>query len=53
MRRPILILILAASCGGEATPVVDPSGPPSGRSPVHVEIVPVEGAVYAHGILDA
>jgi len=104
MRRLVLILILAASCGGEATPEADPAGPPSGRVtglitevrfdgdevvsfvletrdgshdllidpeydygfnlkhlevhrkqelPVHVEIVPVEDALYAHEILDA
>ena len=101
MRRPILILILAASCGGEATPVADPSpGRVTGlitevrfdgdevvsfvletrdeshdllidpeydygfnlrhlevhrkqELPVHVEIVPVEGSLYAHEVLDA
>jgi hypothetical protein len=101
MRRPVLILILAASCGGAAAPVADPSpGRVTGlitevrfdgdevvsfvletrdeshdllidpeydygfnlrhlevhrqqELPVHVEIVPVEGALYAHEVLDA
>jgi hypothetical protein len=101
MRRLTLILILAASCGSEATPVTDPSpGRLTGlitevrfdgddvvsfvletrdeshdllvdpeydygfnlrhlevhrkqELPVHVEIVSVEGALYAHEVLDA